>query len=88
VAELPRSVRLDVITDIKDNPPSQLPWVAHQLAGVGSRFPITARCSANGAMIPTLLSRIKAEEALLSSQFGGEYNAYHARSSRLIPGLY
>ncbi len=39
-------------------------------------------------MIPPLLARIKAEEALLSSQFGGAYNAYRARTSRLIPGLY
>jgi protein-S-isoprenylcysteine O-methyltransferase Ste14 len=35
-----------------------------------------------------LLARIHAEERLLRSQFGEEYVAYCARTSRLIPGLY
>jgi protein-S-isoprenylcysteine O-methyltransferase Ste14 len=39
-------------------------------------------------LIPPLLARIDAEEKLLHTQFGGEYNAYRARTSRLIPGLY
>jgi protein-S-isoprenylcysteine O-methyltransferase Ste14 len=39
-------------------------------------------------MIPPLLARIHAEEGLLRSQFGAEYEAYCARTSRLIPGLY
>jgi protein-S-isoprenylcysteine O-methyltransferase Ste14 len=39
-------------------------------------------------LIPPLLARIRAEEALLRTQFGGEYEAYRARTSRLIPGLY
>jgi len=39
-------------------------------------------------LVPPLLARIKAEERLLQSQFGGEYDAYRARTSRLIPGLY
>jgi protein-S-isoprenylcysteine O-methyltransferase Ste14 len=38
--------------------------------------------------IPPLLVRIHAEERLLRSQFGGEYDAYCNRTSRLIPGLY
>lgn len=38
--------------------------------------------------IPPVIARIRAEEALLSSQFGAEYQAYRARTSRLIPGLY
>lgn len=38
--------------------------------------------------IPPLLARIRAEEALLRSQFGDEYAAYCARTSRLIPGIY
>jgi protein-S-isoprenylcysteine O-methyltransferase Ste14 len=38
--------------------------------------------------IPLLLARIRAEEALLQSQFGSEYDAYRARTARLIPGLY
>ena len=39
-------------------------------------------------MIPPLLARIGAEERLLRTQFGGEYDAYRSRTSRLIPGLY
>jgi protein-S-isoprenylcysteine O-methyltransferase Ste14 len=39
-------------------------------------------------MIPPLLARIGAEERLLRSQFGAEYDAYRSRTSRLIPGLY
>jgi protein-S-isoprenylcysteine O-methyltransferase Ste14 len=39
-------------------------------------------------MIPPLLARISAEERLLRSQFGDEYDAYRARTSRLIPGLW
>jgi protein-S-isoprenylcysteine O-methyltransferase Ste14 len=38
-------------------------------------------------LIP-LVARIQAEEAMLSSQFGGEYDAYRRRTSRLVPGLY
>jgi len=38
--------------------------------------------------IPPLLARIRAEETLLRAQFGAEYDAYRARTSRLIPGLY
>ncbi|SIT37151.1 Isoprenylcysteine carboxyl methyltransferase [Paraburkholderia piptadeniae] len=38
--------------------------------------------------VPPLIARINAEEALLRSQFDNEYDAYCARTSRLIPGLY
>jgi protein-S-isoprenylcysteine O-methyltransferase Ste14 len=38
-------------------------------------------------LIP-LLARIRAEEKLLRAHFGGEYDAYCARTSRLIPGVY
>jgi protein-S-isoprenylcysteine O-methyltransferase Ste14 len=38
--------------------------------------------------IPPLLARIHAEERLLRTQFGDEYDAYCARTSRLIPGVY
>ncbi|MDH4556787.1 isoprenylcysteine carboxylmethyltransferase family protein [Pseudomonas sp. BN417] len=38
--------------------------------------------------LPPLVARIRAEEALLRSEFGAEYEAYCARTSRLIPGLY
>ena len=39
-------------------------------------------------IIPLLVARIRAEERLLRSQFGAGYDAYCARTSRLIPGLY
>jgi protein-S-isoprenylcysteine O-methyltransferase Ste14 len=35
-----------------------------------------------------LLARIRAEEALLASQFGAAYDAYRGRTARLIPGVY
>jgi len=35
-----------------------------------------------------LLARIHAEERLLRTQFGTEYDAYRARTARLIPGIY
>jgi len=40
------------------------------------------------AMIPPLIARMRAEEALLLSQFGDEYAAYRQRTWRLVPGLY
>jgi protein-S-isoprenylcysteine O-methyltransferase Ste14 len=39
-------------------------------------------------LVPPVLARISAEERLLASQFGAEYEAYRARTSKLIPGLY
>lgn len=39
-------------------------------------------------LIPPLVARMRSEEALLRSQFGAEYEAYRARTWRLIPGLY
>ncbi len=39
-------------------------------------------------LIPPLVTRIRAEERLLRAQFGEEYEAYCARTLRLIPGFY
>src|SRR5215207_7204022 len=39
-------------------------------------------------LVPPLLSRIRAEEALLQAEFGGAYEAYRSRTWRLIPRLY
>lgn len=39
-------------------------------------------------LIPPLLARIRAEETLLRTQFGDEYDTYSRRTSRLIPGLF
>jgi protein-S-isoprenylcysteine O-methyltransferase Ste14 len=38
--------------------------------------------------IPPLVARIRAEERLLHTQFGEEYDAYRSRTSRLLPGIY
>jgi protein-S-isoprenylcysteine O-methyltransferase Ste14 len=40
------------------------------------------------AMVPPLVARMHAEERLLGSEFGAEYDAYRARTARLIPGVY
>lgn len=39
-------------------------------------------------MVPPILARIRAEERLLREEFGTAYEAYCARTSRLIPGVY
>jgi protein-S-isoprenylcysteine O-methyltransferase Ste14 len=39
-------------------------------------------------LLPPLVARIRAEERLLRSQFGDAYEAYCARTSRLVPGVY
>ena len=38
-------------------------------------------------LFPPLLARMRAEEALLRSEFGAEYDAYCARTPRLIPSF-
>jgi protein-S-isoprenylcysteine O-methyltransferase Ste14 len=38
--------------------------------------------------IPPLVARIRAEETLLKSQFGEEYEIYRSRTWRLVPWLY
>ncbi|HEV8070756.1 MAG TPA: isoprenylcysteine carboxylmethyltransferase family protein [Planctomycetaceae bacterium] len=40
------------------------------------------------AMLPALVARMHAEERLLGAHFGAEYEAYRARTWRLIPWLY
>jgi protein-S-isoprenylcysteine O-methyltransferase Ste14 len=39
-------------------------------------------------LIPPLVARIQAEEALLRAQFGSAYDAYCRRTSRLVPRVY
>ena len=41
-----------------------------------------------GLMLVPLIARIRAEERLLAEHFGAEYEAYRARTSRLLPGIY
>ena len=63
-------------------------WAARQLARVGARFSFGVGVLLTGLLIPPLLARIRAEERLLRTQFGGEYDLYCTRTSRLIPTLY
>ena len=58
------------------------------LLGWGLAFRSTVGVLLTALLIPPLVARIHAEERLLRSQFGAEYDAYLARTSRLIPGLY
>ncbi|HEY6449127.1 MAG TPA: isoprenylcysteine carboxylmethyltransferase family protein [Candidatus Cybelea sp.] len=39
-------------------------------------------------LVPVVLSRIRSEEALLGRYFGPAYDAYRARTSRLLPGIF
>jgi protein-S-isoprenylcysteine O-methyltransferase Ste14 len=39
-------------------------------------------------MIPPLLARIQSEKGRLQQHFGSEYDAYRARTSRMIPWIY
>ena len=39
-------------------------------------------------MLVVVLARIKSEERLLSEAFGPEYDAYRARTWRLVPYVY
>lgn len=39
-------------------------------------------------LVPPLVARMDAEERLLRSQFGADYDAYRTRTFRLIPGVY
>jgi protein-S-isoprenylcysteine O-methyltransferase Ste14 len=59
---------------------NSLGWALAFRAGVG--VALTA------LLLPPLIARMRAEEALLSEHFGAEYEAYRARTWRLVPGLY
>lgn len=59
---------------------NSLGWALAFRSGVG--LLLTALC------IPPLVARMHSEERLLRSQFGADYDAYCARTARLIPGLY
>jgi protein-S-isoprenylcysteine O-methyltransferase Ste14 len=67
--------------------PSYLGLLVNSL-GWGLAFRSGAGVLLTALIIPPLLARIHAEERLLRTQFGAEYDAYCARTSRLIPGLY
>lgn len=57
-------------------------------AGWSLAFRSWAGLALTAAMLPALIARMAAEERLLHEQFGAEYDAYRARTARLIPGVY
>jgi protein-S-isoprenylcysteine O-methyltransferase Ste14 len=59
---------------------NSLGWALAFRSGVGVLL--------SALLIPPLLVRIHAEERLLRAQFGQAYDAYCARTARMIPGLY
>src|SRR5271155_4885526 len=67
--------------------PSYLGLLVNSL-GWGLAFRSGVGVLLTALLIPPLLARIGAEERLLRSQFGAEYDAYRARTSRLMPGLH
>jgi protein-S-isoprenylcysteine O-methyltransferase Ste14 len=58
------------------------------LVGWALAFRSTVGVLLTALFVPPLLARIRAEEELLRTQFGDEYDSYRARTSRLIPGLF
>jgi protein-S-isoprenylcysteine O-methyltransferase Ste14 len=58
---------------------NSLGWALAFRSGVGILLTVL--------LIPPLIARIRAEE-LLRTEFGGEYDVYCNRTSRLIPRLY
>jgi protein-S-isoprenylcysteine O-methyltransferase Ste14 len=67
--------------------PSYLGMLSNSL-GWGLAFRSGVGVLISALIIPPLVARIRSEERLLRAQFGAEYDAYCARTSRLIPGLY
>jgi protein-S-isoprenylcysteine O-methyltransferase Ste14 len=67
--------------------PSYLGMLLNSL-GWGLAFRSWIGVILTAATLVPLVARINAEERLLRSQFGEEYDAYRARTSRLIPGIY
>jgi protein-S-isoprenylcysteine O-methyltransferase Ste14 len=59
---------------------NSLGWALAFRSGVGVLLTVL--------LIPPLLARIRAEERMLRTQFGSEYDFYCTRTSRLIPTLY
>jgi protein-S-isoprenylcysteine O-methyltransferase Ste14 len=67
--------------------PSYLGLLLNAL-GWGLAFRAVVGVLLTALLIPPLLARMNAEERLLHSQFGDEYEAYRKRTSRLLPGIY
>jgi protein-S-isoprenylcysteine O-methyltransferase Ste14 len=66
--------------------PSYLGLLVNSL-GWGLAFRSLVGVLLTALLIPPLIARIRAEERLLRAQFGEQYEAFCARTWRLIPGL-
>ena len=58
------------------------------MVGWGLAFRSVAGVMLGLAMVPVLVARIEAEERLLASQFGEDYESFRRRTARLIPGMW
>jgi protein-S-isoprenylcysteine O-methyltransferase Ste14 len=58
------------------------------MVGWGLAFRSAAGVLLALAMIPVVVARIEAEERLLASQFGEEYEDFRRRTARLVPGVW
>lgn len=67
--------------------PSYLGMLVNAL-GWALAFRSAAGVLLTALLLPPLVARIRAEERLLRAHFGAEYDAYCARTWRLIPGIY
>ncbi|MGD1039061.1 MAG: isoprenylcysteine carboxylmethyltransferase family protein [Roseiarcus sp.] len=67
--------------------PSYLGLLVNSL-GWSLAFRSSVGVALTALLVPPLIARIRAEEALLAERFGAEYAAYRARTWRLVPGLY
>jgi protein-S-isoprenylcysteine O-methyltransferase Ste14 len=67
--------------------PSYLGLLVNSL-GWGLAFRSLIGVLLTALLVVPVIGRIRAEENLLASQFGAEYDAYRARTSQLIPGVY
>jgi protein-S-isoprenylcysteine O-methyltransferase Ste14 len=67
--------------------PSYLGLIVSSL-GWGLAFRSGVGVVLTALLVPPLIARIRSEEALLAAHFGPRYEAYRARTWRLVPGLY
>jgi protein-S-isoprenylcysteine O-methyltransferase Ste14 len=67
--------------------PSYLGLLVNSL-GWGLAFRSAVGVLLTALLAPPLLARIRAEEKLLHTEFGAEYDAYCTRTFRLVPGVF
>jgi protein-S-isoprenylcysteine O-methyltransferase Ste14 len=67
--------------------PSYLGMIVNAL-GWGLAFGTWVGVVLAALLLPPLIARMRAEERLLGTTFGAEYDAYRARTWRLVPGIY